>query len=136
MKNFFNRRDEIEEAVEDDLDIINLDETAEWSKLDVAEEMARQKYGSADYNALDEEMRKTFVKVISEDLHPLLPQIQASTLLIWGDQDTATPLWMGRTMEKEIPDAGLVIFEGATHYAYLEQWQRFVAIAENFLLKE
>jgi len=100
------------------------------------EEMARQKYGSADYNALDEEMRKTFVKVISEDLHPLLPQIQASTLLIWGDQDTATPLWMGRTMEKEIPDAGLVIFEGATHYAYLEQWQRFVAIAENFLLKE
>ena len=42
MKNFFNRRDEIEEVVEDDLDIINLDETAEWSKLDVAEEMAKK----------------------------------------------------------------------------------------------
>ena len=100
------------------------------------EEMARKKYGSADYNALDAEMRKTFVKIISEDLRPLLPSIKASTLLIWGDQDTATPLWMGQTMEKEIPDAGLVVFEGGTHYAYLEQWQRFTAIAKNFLLKE
>jgi len=100
------------------------------------EEMARQKYGSADYNALDEEMRKTFVKIISEDLRPLLPLIKAPVLLIWGDKDTATPLWMGQTMEKEIPDAGLVVFEGATHYAYLEQWQRFTAIAKNFFLKE
>lgn len=103
---------------------------------DKLEEMARQKYGSADYNALDDEMRKTFVKVISEDLRPLLPQIQSPVLLVWGDKDTATPLWMGKTMEQEIPDAGLVIFEGATHYAYLEQWQRFVAIAKNFFLKE
>ena len=45
MKSFFNRHEEdIEEYVEedDDLDIINLDETAGWSKLEVAEELARQ----------------------------------------------------------------------------------------------
>ena len=93
----------------------------------------RKKYGSADYNALDEEMRKTFVKVIQEDLRPLLPQIQASTLLIWGENDTETPLWMGQAMEKEIPDAGLVVFENDDHFAYLHQWPRFVAVVRAFL---
>lgn len=96
----------------------------------------RQRFGSADYNALDEEMRKTFVKVINLDLRPLLPQVQAPTLLVWGSNDTETPLWMGEVMAHEIPDAGLVVFENGTHYAYLEQWQRFVTIAQHFLLKE
>lgn len=98
-----------------------------------AEEKLRQKYGSADYNALDAEMRKTFVKVVSEDLRPLLPKVKASTLLIWGEKDDATPLWMGQTMEKEIPDAGLVVFENDDHFAYLHQWPRFVTIVRAFL---
>ena len=93
----------------------------------------QEKYGSADYNALDDEMKKTFVKVISQDLRPLLPEIQASTLLIWGENDTETPLWMGQAMEKEIRDAGLVIFEGDDHFAYLHQWQRFVTVVRAFL---
>ena len=96
-------------------------------------EALRQKYGSKDYNALDEDMKKTFVKVINEDLRPLLQKIQASTLLIWGENDTETPLWMGQTMEKEIPDAGLVIFENDDHFAYLRQWPRFVSVVRAFL---
>ena len=91
------------------------------------------KYGSADYNALDDEMKKTFVKVISEDLRPLLPKINASTLLIWGENDQDTPLWMGQAMEQEIPDAGLVIFENDDHFAYLRQWPRFVTVVRAFL---
>lgn len=93
----------------------------------------QEKYGSADYNALDDEMKKTFVKVISEDLRPLLPQIKASTLLIWGEKDQDTPLWMGQAMEQEIRDAGLVIFENDDHFAYLRQWPRFVAVVRAFL---
>ena len=96
-------------------------------------EKLRKKYGSADYNALDADMRKTFVKVISEDLRPLLPKIHASTLLVWGEKDTATPLWMGQAMEREIPDAGLVLFENDDHFAYLHQWPRFVAVVRAFL---
>lgn len=94
----------------------------------------RNRYGSPDYIKLDENMRKTFVKVISEDLFPLLKQIQAPTLLVWGSGDTETPLWMGQAMEAEIPDAGLVVFEGGTHFAFLEQWQRFVVIVQQFFL--
>lgn len=93
----------------------------------------REKYGSADYNALSDEMKKTFVKVIGEDLSPLLPRVQASTLLVWGENDQDTPLWMGQKMEKEIPDAGLVVFKNDDHFAYLRQWPRFNAVVRAFL---
>ncbi len=96
----------------------------------------RKRYGSKDYNALDDQMRKTFVKIVAQDLQPLLPIVSVPTLLVWGDQDTETPLWMGQTMAREIPDAGLVLLEGGTHFAYLEQWQRFVRIALHFFSEE
>ena len=78
-------------------------------------------------------MRASLVKVVNEDLSPLLPQIKASTLLVWGEKDDSTPLWMGQQMEKEIPDAGLVIFENDDHFAYLRQWPRFVTVVRAFL---
>ena len=80
--------------------------------------------------------QETFVKVISLDLSDRYVRIKQPTLLIWGDRDTETPLWMGQRMEKDIPDAGLVVLEGGTHFAYLEQAQRFCAIARHFLLED
>ena len=100
------------------------------------EDHLRQKYGSRDYNALDEEMRKTFVKVINQDLTDLYSKFQSSTLLIWGDKDTETPLWMAEEMEKHIPDAGLVRIPGGSHFAYLEQLQFFTTVARQFLKEE
>ena len=95
----------------------------------------RNHYGSPDYVQLNEVMRKTFVKLISQDLSPSLGNIQASTLLIWGSEDTETPLWMGQQMEKSIPDAGLVVFEGRGHFAFLDEGQRFALIVKQFLLE-
>ena len=100
------------------------------------EEKLRRKYGSADYNRLDEEMRKTFVRVISQDLTDCYEHIRQSTLLIWGDRDTETPVWMGREMEKRIPDSAMILLEGGTHFAYLEQLARFSIIASQFLKED
>lgn len=100
------------------------------------QEMLIQKYGSKDYAALDPEMRKSFVKIVNYDQTGLLSSIRQPTLLIWGDKDTETPLWMGRKMEKEIPDAALIPLAGGTHFAYLEQVQRFNKIAHVFLMEE
>ncbi len=77
-------------------------------------------------------MRPTLVKVVNEDLRDLLPRVQASTLLVWGDEDDAAPLHHGQMMEKLIPDAGLVVFEGAGHFAYLDQPDRFCTIVRHF----
>ena len=95
-----------------------------------------QRYGSADYAALSPEMRMTFNKVITQDLTPILKEVHASTLLYWGANDTETPLWMGKKMEEEIEDSGLIVEEGAGHFAYLEKLPVFLAIAKNFLTEE
>jgi len=93
----------------------------------------RQKYGSSGYNALDDEMRKTFVKLVTFDTSPFLPEIKSSTLLIWGENDAETPLWIGKKMEKDIPDAGLVVLTGGSHFAFLEKFHEFMRIVEHFL---
>ena len=72
--------------------------------------------------------------VILQDLEPCLEKIQASTLLFWGMEDTATPLWMGEIMEKKIPDAGLVAYDGVGHFAYLDKYPEFRAVSRKFLL--
>lgn len=88
---------------------------------------------SADYAAASPAMRPTLVRLVNSDLRELLPQIAAPTLLIWGSEDTATPLADAQLMERLIPDAGLVVFEGAGHYSYLDQPGRFATIARHFL---
>ncbi len=88
--------------------------------------------GSEDYKALSPAMRETFKKVVEEDLHDCLPKIGNETLLIWGREDTATPLWMGQTMEQEIKGSALIVFDYATHFAYLERNAEFLRIADAF----
>ena len=88
---------------------------------------------STDYAQAQGVMRQIFVKVVNQDLQPLLPSISASTLLLWGERDTATPLHDGQLMEKLIPDAGLVVFENCGHYPFLDQPQRFYAVVDYFL---
>ena len=78
-------------------------------------------------------LRPTFVKVVNEDMSELLPRIAAPTLLVWGSEDDAAPLAHARTMERAIPDAGLIVFEGAGHFCYLEQPDRFCRIVRHFL---
>jgi len=88
---------------------------------------------SADYSATAEALRPTFNRLVSADLTALLPDVRAPTLLIWGEQDEDTPLRDGETMERLIPDAGLVVFEGAGHFAYADQPQRFARVVQHFL---
>ncbi len=100
------------------------------------QEKLKKKFGSADYKNASGVMRDTLVKVVQDDITDLLNQIECPVLLVWGDQDDATPLWMGKMMEKEMKNAGLAIFEGDGHYAYFNQSQRFCRILDVFLEKE
>ncbi len=88
--------------------------------------------GSADYLAAGE-MRPTLVKLVNADLRPFMPEVKVPTLLVWGSEDTDTPLSDAREMERLIPDAGLVQLDGAGHYSYLDQPARFARIVSHFL---
>lgn len=91
------------------------------------------KVGSADYRNASPLMRQTMVKCINEDLTHLLKENPVSTLLIWGEADTATPLSDGQTMERLIPDAGLVVLPGAGHFAFAQQWGLCSRVLDSFL---
>lgn len=89
----------------------------------VAESM-REKYsrrfGSDDYQSASPIMRQTLVHVVNEDLLSYAKRVAVPTILIWGDKDEDTPLWMGKKLEQTIPDAALIVHSGAGHYAYLD----------------
>lgn len=87
---------------------------------------------SADYAAAGE-LRPTLVKLVNADLRAYLPRIAAPTLLIWGAEDADTPVAMAQEMERLIPDAGLVVLEGAGHFSYADQPARFARIVTHFL---
>jgi pimeloyl-ACP methyl ester carboxylesterase len=90
-----------------------------------------QRYASEDYlNAGP--LRETFVRVIEQDLSHYAARVKAPTVLIWGSLDKDTPLWQGRRLEELIPDAGLIIFEGAGHFSYLERLHDFIRIVDHF----
>lgn len=95
-------------------------------------EKRRKGAGSSDYNNASPMMRAILSKVVNEDLTPLLPKIKAPTLLFWGNLDTATPLSDAKTMEKQIPDAGLVIAHGTGHFSFLENAGLFASVMKNF----
>lgn len=91
-----------------------------------------KKYGSDDYQASQGVMRKTFVTVVNEDTDHVFPDIKAPTLLIWGEEDDATPLYMAKVFEENIPDAGLVVLKGG-HYSYVDDYGTFKAVLQSFL---
>ena len=98
-------------------------------------EKMQKKHGSADYRNATPLMRQVLVKAVNEDLTNLLSNIKVPTLLVWGDQDTATPLEDARVMEKLIPDAGLVVLKNTGHYSFLEDFYTFSRVMDSFLVK-
>ena len=93
----------------------------------------RAKFGSADYNSASELMKTTLIKVVNEDMTSNLSKIKANTLLIWGENDTATPLSDGQLMDKLIPDSGLVTLKNAGHYSFIDQQYVFNNVIKSFL---
>ena len=104
--------------------------------LNGLKERLAPRFASSDYNALGERMKKTFVRVIGQDLRPFLSAVTSPVLLVWGQNDRETPLWYGQTMEREMPAASLTVYRDAGHYAFLEQPERFTREALCFLKGE
>ena len=93
----------------------------------------RSRQGSADYRNATPMMRQCMVKAVNEDLTELLPKIRQEVLLIWGDQDTATPIRDAHIMEEKIPNCGLAVIPGTGHFSFLEKPAQFRGIMEAYL---
>jgi pimeloyl-ACP methyl ester carboxylesterase len=100
------------------------------------ENYMKTKIGSRDYRNATPVMRKILVNVINENLIDYLPKIKCSTLLIWGSNDEEVPLKEADYMKTVIKDSGLVVYDGCTHFAYLERLDQTINIINSFLKDE
>lgn len=94
------------------------------------------KFGSSDYKSSPDVLKKTMSIILNEDQKYLMPNIKAPTLLIWGDKDTATPIEDGKTMEKLIKGSGLVVYEGAGHFSYLDRLSNCLLVLDEFFKED
>ena len=96
--------------------------------------LKRQLYKKAgsDY-LLVPHMHETFKKVVGEDVRQAAQSCVCPALLIWGDQDTATPLFMAQAYAELMPQSHLEIIEGATHFVHQEAAPQVARVVEGFL---
>lgn len=97
------------------------------------EGFAKKHMGSTDYKNASETMRKIMVEHVNTDITEEAKKVNCPTLLVWGTMDTAVPVERAYELEKIMKDAGVVIYEGCTHYAYLERLNQTINVLWNFL---
>lgn len=92
-----------------------------------------EKHSSKDYKALSPLMRESFKKIINEHLDKVAKNVSAPTLLVFGDKDMETPLYMARKLKKAIKTSELVVMKGCGHFCFSENPFAFNCVAACFL---
>jgi len=90
-------------------------------------------FGSSDYKALSPNMKKVFSRIVSTHLEEYASMITQETLLVFGEKDKETPLYMGKRLNKLIKNSKLIVFKGCSHFCYLERPYEFCKLVIEFL---
>lgn len=93
-----------------------------------------QNFGSTDYKVLSPIMKKTFNNIIQENLTQECEKIQAKALLIFGNKDKETPLYMGKKLNKYIPDSRLITVKNGDHFAYIHHINAIFPVIYSFII--
>ena len=67
------------------------------------------------------------------DVRPRLHEITAPTLILAGRWDWRTTVEHAEIMQRWIPEAELVVFEGSGHMLYIEEQDKFLAAVRDFM---
>lgn len=79
------------------------------------------------------EMEETFKKTVSEDVANLAKNILTPTLLLYGENDEATPPLYGQIYFENFPNAQLEIVGNAGHFAFIDQQDVVLKLTKDFL---
>jgi pimeloyl-ACP methyl ester carboxylesterase len=72
-------------------------------------------------------------EVLSADLSSRLGEVQAETMVIWGEKDALLNPELGRKLAERLPNACFVCVEGAGHNPMWDRPQRFNELLLDFL---
>lgn len=89
--------------------------------------------GSGDWRYSQGMMKQVHQKVVRQDLSALAPHVTVPTLIIWGDQDRATPVEDARILKDKIPGSSLKVIPGVGHRLHREAPDIFVESILQFL---
>lgn len=90
-------------------------------------------FGSEEYKQLNELQKRGYTKIVNQGLEFLIPYIKSKTLIVWGDEDRTTPLYMANKINGLIKDSKLLIYEKSGHFSFLENYGNFCNLLLTFL---
>lgn len=93
------------------------------------------KFYSEDYRNLSPVMKESFIKIVNEDLKERYAAIKIPALLIFGDKDKETPLYMARKMNRLVKNSKLIVIKNAGHFCFVDNPYLFNGYALEFLLR-
>lgn len=76
---------------------------------------------------------RSLMQIMKDDVRPLLPRIEAPTLIIWGEYDSLVPLSHAGEMRKMIPDARIAVLRSASHNPMVDRPADFNRLVLRFL---
>jgi len=68
-----------------------------------------------------ENLQETFKRVVADDVRTDAAQLNLPVLLVYGEQDEATPVWYGQQYHELMTDSTLEILPGAGHFVHLDR---------------
>lgn len=71
--------------------------------------------------------------IADTDARPWLARVTQPTLLVCGEDDRVTGMDVSQTLQDCLPDARLVVIQGAGHAPHIEQPDQFADVVRNFL---
>lgn len=92
------------------------------------------RFYSKDYQSLPKTNRISFIKIVNEYLDNRLDKITCPTLLVFGENDKETPIYMAKKLHKKIKNSQLKIILKAGHFCFLDRPKEFIDLAKEFLL--
>ena len=71
--------------------------------------------------------------ILADDITPLLPLVQAPTLVIWGERDSWVPLADAAEFRAKLPNSRLAVLRGASHNPMVDRPGDFNRLVLHFL---
>jgi pimeloyl-ACP methyl ester carboxylesterase len=80
-----------------------------------------------------EHMQETFKYIVTEDVQEYAEQLHIPTILLYGTNDTATPVSYGQLLHKLIPNSQLEIIQNGGHFIHQDQSGTVLKYLESFI---
>jgi pimeloyl-ACP methyl ester carboxylesterase len=81
-----------------------------------------------------EHLQETFKRVVTDDVRADAAHIAQPTMLIYGENDTATPVRNGQLLHEALADSTLEVIGEAGHFVFLDRPHEVQKAIEGFLL--